>query len=179
MKSDQLASRQVGQKGGIRSMRGQPQLRLPRKAINVWRLQHAIDTLLLDLVPIGYYFAQRYIFLSFYDWLTWWLAGAVVVYGIVRIGIWPLVQWRRFRYEIFDDEIDIQQGVLVVRRTLVPMVRVQHVDTEQGPILRRYKMATVSITTAATTHRIPTLFLNDADSLRDQISKLAAVHDDE
>lgn len=59
------------------------------------------------------------------------------------------------------------------------MVRVQHVDTDQGPILRRYKMAAVSITTAATTHKIPTLFIEDADSLRDQIAALASVQEDE
>ncbi|GAF14416.1 YdbS protein [Bacillus sp. JCM 19046] len=160
-------------------MRKQPEKRLPKKAIQVWRIQNTFDTLLFALIPIGYYFGQAYIFESFYEWITFALVGIVALYGIVRVGIWPTIQWHRFRYEVFDDEIDIQQGVIIVRRTLVPMVRVQHVDTDQGPILRRYKMAAVSITTAATTHKIPTLFIEDADSLRDQIAALASVQEDE
>ncbi|WP_099300809.1 PH domain-containing protein [Bacillus sp. Marseille-P3800] len=160
-------------------MRKQPELRLPKKAIQVWRIQNSIDTLFFALVPVVYYFVQLYIFESFYTWLTWAFAGFVILYGTIRILIWPKIQWYRFRYEVFDDEIDIQQGVIIVRRTLVPMVRVQHVDTEQGPILRRYKMSAVSITTAATTHQIPTLFIDDADALRDQIAALASVHEDE
>ncbi|MFS0786742.1 PH domain-containing protein [Shouchella sp. 1P09AA] len=160
-------------------MRKQPELRLPKKAVQVWRIQNSIDTLFFALVPVVYYFVQLYIFESFYAWLTWAFAGFVVLYGTVRILIWPKIQWYRFRYEVFEDEIDIQQGVIIVRRTLVPMVRVQHVDTEQGPILQRYKMSAVSITTAATTHQIPTLFIDDADALRDQIASLASVHEDE
>ncbi|GAF23918.1 MULTISPECIES: PH domain-containing protein [Shouchella] len=160
-------------------MRKQPELRLPKKAIQVWRIQNLFDTLFFALVPVIYFFVQAYIFERFFTWITWVLAGLVVLYGVTRVLIWPTIQWYRFRYEVFDDEIDIQQGVLIVRRTLVPMVRVQHVDTEQGPILRRYKMAAVSITTAATTHQIPTLNTEDADALRDQIASLASVHEDE
>ena len=32
------------------------------------------------------------------------------------------------------------------------MVRVQHVDTEQGPILRKYDLSSITISTAATSH---------------------------
>ena len=160
-------------------MRKEPEQRLPKKAINVWRLQNTIDTVLFALLPTVYYFVQLYIFQSFYQWITWVLIGFVILYGLTKIVIWPVIQWHRFRYEVHEDEVDIKQGVIIVRRTLVPMVRVQHVDTEQGPILRKYKMAAVSITSAATTHMIPTLFIEDADSLRDQISKLASVHEDE
>lgn len=99
-------------------MRKQPEKRLPKKAIQVWRIQNTFDTLLFALIPIGYYFGQAYIFESFYEWITFVLVGIVALYGIVRVGIWPTIQWHRFRYEVFDDEIDIQQGVIIVRRTL-------------------------------------------------------------
>jgi uncharacterized protein len=66
-----------------------------------------------------------------------------------------------------------------VKRTLVPMVRVQHVDTVQGPLLRKYGLATITISTAATTHEIPALDMFEADNLRSSISALARVAEDD
>ncbi|WP_059105164.1 PH domain-containing protein [Shouchella shacheensis] len=160
-------------------MRKEPSQRLPKKAIQVWRIQNSFDTLFFALFPVAYGLLGYFFFENLPSWILWGLIGVVLLYGLARIVIWPQIQWYRFRYEVLDEEIDIRQGVVIVRRTLIPMVRVQHVDTEQGPILRRYKMAAVSITSAATTHSIPTLFLEDADALRDQIAELASVNEDE
>lgn len=84
-----------------------------------------------------------------------------------------------WRYEVHENEIDIQSGIFVVTRVIVPMVRVQHVDTSQGPLLRKYNLATVKIFTAATVHSIPALEMEEADQLRDSISRLARVTDDD
>jgi Bacterial membrane flanked domain. len=55
------------------------------------------------------------------------------------------------------------------------MVRVQHVDLEQGPILKKYRLATVRVHTAATPHAIPALEGEEADRLRSTIAQLAKV----
>lgn len=59
------------------------------------------------------------------------------------------------------------------------MARVQHVDMKQGPILRKYRLATITITTAATKHEIPALDIEEADELRLSISRLARVAKDD
>ena len=59
------------------------------------------------------------------------------------------------------------------------MVRVQHVDTEQGPILKKYNLANISISSAATVHTIPMLLTEDADELRGKISELARVAEED
>jgi membrane protein YdbS with pleckstrin-like domain len=59
------------------------------------------------------------------------------------------------------------------------MVRVQHVDTQQGPILRKYDLASITISTAATNHTIPALITSEADELRSRISTLARVAEDD
>ncbi|WZY01465.1 PH domain-containing protein [Bacillus sp. FSL W7-1360] len=160
-------------------MRAEPSLRLPKKVIRVWRLQNLLNTLFWLLIPVVYELVRRFIFTNFYEWITWVLLALVVLDLIINVIIWPPIRWRRFRYEVYDDEIDIREGVLVVTRTLVPMVRVQHVDTVQGPILRKHDMSVVSITSAAETHEIPGLDVADADQVRDQIAKLAAVTEDD
>lgn len=59
------------------------------------------------------------------------------------------------------------------------MIRVQHVDTIQGPLLKKYRLSTISISTAATTHEIPALDENEADELRISIAKLARVAEED
>ena len=90
-----------------------------------------------------------------------------------------MMRWKRWRYEIREQEIELQHGVFVIKRTLVPMVRVQHVDTKQGPILRKYHLSSVTVSTAATVHEIPALEMEEAEEIRISISKLAKVADDD
>lgn len=92
---------------------------------------------------------------------------------ILFVIVIPYYRWKRWRYEVNEHEIDLQHGLFIVRRTLVPVNRVQHVDTRQGPILRNYKLSNVAISTAATTHQIPALTDEHADAVRDRISRLA------
>lgn len=89
------------------------------------------------------------------------------------------MKWKRWRYEVREKEIEIQSGLFIIKRTLVPMIRVQHVETNQGPLLRKYQLASVEISTAATTHEIPALELPEADELRFYISKMASVEEDD
>ena len=74
----------------------------------------------------------------------------------------PELRWRRWRWEVREHEIDLQRGILVVRRTLIPMARVQHVETERGVIGQALGLSTVEIHTAAGSHEIPLLRDGDA-----------------
>ena len=71
--------------------------------------------------------------------------------------IFPKIIWERWRYEISEHEIDLCYGLWIRKRTIIPMVRVQHVDTKQGPLMNRFGLASVTISTAAGSHEIPAL----------------------
>ena len=86
-------------------------------------------------------------------------------YAYLFIFLFPKISWLRWRYEVRESEIELQHGLFIVKRTLIPMVRVQHVDTSQGPILRKYNLAGITISTAATNHTIPALVMEEADEL--------------
>jgi len=85
----------------------------------------------------------------------------------------PELRWRRWRWEVREHEIDLQRGILVVRRTLIPMARVQHVETERGLIGQALGLSTVEIHTAAGSHEIPLLRDYDAGVIRARIAELA------
>jgi membrane protein YdbS with pleckstrin-like domain len=92
--------------------------------------------------------------------------------------VMPDLRWRRWRYEIREGEVDLQQGIVWVSRTLVPLARIQHVDTRQGPLQRRFGLATVVFYTAAGANRIPELSAPVAARVRDRIAELTREHDE-
>jgi hypothetical protein len=99
---------------------------------------------------------------------------------VAAIGVFaiPELRWRRWRYEVRDEEIDLRHGTLRITRTLVPMLRVQHVDTTQGPIDQALGLATVVVHTAAGATTIPALEEAHAGRLRDRIAALARTSDE-
>ena len=105
-----------------------------------------------------------------------WQTVGMIVLAVALLAGTPLVpelRWRRWRWEVREHEIDLQRGILVVRRTLIPMARVQHVETERGEIGQALGLATVEIHTAAGSHEIPLLTDLDAGMLRARIAELA------
>lgn len=158
-------------------MREQPSEKIHENALKVWRITGSIVTAITLLAAIGLFV------ISYFTAFPWWIPVLflllMIFMGWLDI-IWiPNIRWLRWRYEVTEDEIDLQHGIWWIQRTLIPMVRVQHVDTEQGPLLRKYNLATVKISTAAGTEEIPALLTQDAEALRDQIAALAKVNENE
>jgi membrane protein YdbS with pleckstrin-like domain len=101
------------------------------------------------------------------------LAGLLVCVPLV-----PSIRWRRWRWEVRPEAIDLRRGTFTIRRTLVPMLRVQHVDTTRGVAEQALDLATVVVHTAAGSHRIPLLKVADAAEVRDRIADLARTADE-
>ena len=158
-------------------MEAEPAERLDPRAITLWRL-----TGLLNVLPLllGAGFACWA--LVKYGSVSLFVAAlpllAVILLGVVVVGVGPALRWRRWRYEIRPDEIDLQRGILWVGRTLVPLARIQHVDTRQGPLQRRFGLSTVVFYTAAGPNRIPDLSTPVAAEVRDRIAVLTGEQDE-
>lgn len=143
----------------------------------MWKIYGVIETLIVAAVAAG-----AITLTVMFEWPQWIIAAAVAVlilFTYLFVFFIPTIKWKRWRYEVREQEIELQRGIFIVKRTLVPMVRVQHVDTVQGPILKKYELATITISTAATVHEIPALDVEEADELRNSISQLARVAEDD
>lgn len=158
-------------------MRQQPAHFIAKDAMKAWRITASIYIIIYFLLWISVTVLTYLYKFSFMYSIVVLILGLVQLY--VFVYLLPKLRYRRWRYEIFEQEIYIQRGIFIMKRTIIPMIRVQHVDTEQGPILKRYALATVSISTAATTHLIPALREEDASRLRDRISTLARVEEED
>jgi len=101
-----------------------------------------------------------------------------IVLALLGLVVEPQRRWRNWRYELRDEEIDLRRGVLVVTRTLIPTIRVQHVDTQRTWLSDQLGLRSVVIHTAGGSHRIPALEPEKAAEIRDRIAQLAQRPDD-
>ncbi len=142
----------------------EPARRLSRRARTAWRLGQAGLWGLVWAVTAAIGAAAgapAYVFA---------IPGVLLLAAVLAI---PPLRWSRWRWDVRTDGIDIRQGTFTIRRTLVPWVRVQHVDTRQGVLEQQLKLATVVVHTAAGGHQIPLLDEPEAGELRDRIAELA------
>ncbi len=107
--------------------------------------------------------------------LPWVLPLVGLVAGTALL---PALLWARWRWDVRDEGIDIRNGALTVRRTLVPWVRVQHVDTRRGLLEQAFGLSTVVVHTAAGGYTIPLLPQAEAEGLRERIAGLARAEDE-
>jgi membrane protein YdbS with pleckstrin-like domain len=152
-----------------RSLSAEPTRRLPPAARSYWRaelaLHFAAATLVAALVSEGLLSSLL-------------PAVGVALVGVVAAAVVPGARWRRWRYEVRDEEIDLLHGTFVRRRTVVPIRRVQHVESETGPLQDRFGLATVTFHTAAGAVAIPALGAHEAGDVRTRVAGLARRLDD-
>lgn len=143
---------------------------LDPRVVNLWRLQGLtrLGTFWLPVLLVG----------------GGWLGFQVgVVYGAATAGtlavlvgaltlLWPSLSWRNFRYGVRDHDLLVESGVLFRHTVSIPLDRIQHVDTRQGPLERAFGLSRLVIYTAAGVSAdgsIPGLEEAQADALRDAL----------
>jgi len=153
-----------------------PTNRLDPRAKTVWRIYAGIGIVFGLVACTGLVVGMILVDGPTVAWLLPLIA--VVVTGLLWITALVEIMYRRWRWEITDVEVRLQSGLIIVRRTVIPMARIQHVDSSQGPLLRQFALSEVHVSTAAGQHKIPMLSDADAANVRDRIAALAQVTDD-
>ncbi len=154
-------------------MRNEPVNKLGENALHYFQWSGFIVSLFFWVIPIAYILGIR--FWSWPTWIAWLLIVVCLLITVLKTAVFPKIVWERWAYAISEQDIDLAYGLWIRKRTIIPMVRVQHVDTKQGPLMHKFALASVTISTAAGSHEIPALKEEIADELRDHISLLARV----
>jgi membrane protein YdbS with pleckstrin-like domain len=138
------------------------------RAVLWWTLQSAVLwVVLLAGGGIALFFAKSPL----------WLVVIVAVVGvaaIVDLLVQPRLQYRAHRWEVTDQAVYVQSGVLVREWRIAPLSRVQTVDSERGPLQQSLKLATVTVTTASASGplKIRGLGQDDAAALVDRLTAI-------
>lgn len=105
------------------------------------------------------------------------LAAGAIIGPITAIALFLFASlpgriYRRWGYEIGDEQLRVLRGFMWRTDTIVPFNRIQHIDVAQGPLQRIFGLSTLIVHTAGTHNSIvtlPGLSTADAEAMRDTI----------
>ncbi len=100
------------------------------------------------------------------------VSGAVLLLGLP----YTYLRFRAWGFELRDDHLYLEHGVLKKVRSMVPHVRIQHVDTQRGPVARILGISNVVVYTAGSRGRdviIPGLLREDAGDMQEKLRDVA------
>lgn len=102
-------------------------------------------------------------------------AGSALVVAFLGI-VYAIRLYQLWQFELQEDALYLERGVITFVETAVPFVRVQHVDTQFGPIERALGLSSVVVYTAGSRNadvRVPGLTPDRARRLQDTLRELA------
>jgi len=167
------AVREIGAASDIESVLDVEDHLGPRRTLDptirqVWVLQSIVPALVVGgLVAVA---------LAFLPVGSPWVGSVVaVILFVVSAGL-AVLRYRSWSYEVREDSLYLERGVVTNVTTVVPYVRIQHVDARRGPIERAFGLATTVVYTAGSRGAdvsIPGLSPERAEDLQNRLKQLA------
>ncbi|WP_219924231.1 PH domain-containing protein [Nocardioides campestrisoli] len=146
-----------------------PAHRVCPRAVGYWRTK----ALLGALAEIA---AAGVLFLVLPEW-PWWatvLVAVLVVANGVYTFVVPGLRYRVHRWEVTPQAVYTRSGWLSLETRIAPLNRVQTVESHQGALMRRYRLASLTVTTASAAGPI-TIEGLDAEEARTLVAQLTAI----
>ncbi|WP_107771288.1 PH domain-containing protein [Nocardioides sediminis] len=151
----------------------EPAHQVSPRAVGYWRIAATIPSAVVAVLVVGGYVVW---------WLTegrpsWWalvLAGLVLVVLVVYPVVMPPVRYRVHRWEVTDTAIHTRAGWITISSRIAPLSRVQTVDSRQGALMRLFRLASLTVTTASAAGPI-TIDCLDAEQARELVATLTAI----
>lgn len=152
-----------------------PRHSLSPHAIKYWRMEEFILNLIgFIILGVLFYLDSRF---EWYAWIGWVLIGLAIFFliGAVWSIISPPLTFKSWRYDVDEEFLYLQFGVWSRTEQLIPMTKIQAVSLTQGPLMRKYQLASLSVETMGSSHAIPALPKETATELRERIAQFAKI----
>ena len=95
---------------------------------------------------------------AFNDTILYGLPSVLVpLLALISVAVAPERIYRRLGYRVTDRLLQVVRGWLFHSDTIVPFVRVQHIDVTRGPVEKLFGIATLVVHTAGTHNSIVTV----------------------
>ena len=138
------------------------ELEKPDKKIYYWWISEMVILSFVIAIPILYF--------SF-------LSSVGVFLVLTGLGfLYSRFRYKAWGFEVRDEYLYIQYGVLRKVRVMAPFVRIQHVDTQRGPVARMLGLSSLVVYTAGSRGadvRIPGLLRNKAEEMQEKLRDIA------
>lgn len=144
---------------------------LERKVLYVWFLQVTVAVGVVSAVIAGAVMA---------DFVSVNVLAAIPVLEALG-GVYMFLRFRDWSFELREDHLFLDHGVFTRKRSMVPYVRVQHIDTQRGPVYRFFGLSKVVVYSAGSKGAdvtVPGLSRSDASDVQEKLRDLAIESED-
>lgn len=140
--------------------------KLDKNAEKAWFVNGAIETILTALVLAIIEVLVLFVFkINIPNWGIQLYNIIFVLITIILVLNWIVgtkIEYKQWKYKITEDKVEFSQGIFFVKTTVIPIIRVQHIEIEEGPLNKRFKLVNIKIFTAGGVHIIPNLGKSEA-----------------
>lgn len=154
--------------------------KINKNAIKLWIIGRTIVSVIfitLYIVGVNFFLMPKIENMKILKCILSILTAIIILISVLDSFIWPFLEYKQWKYGIFEDKVELIEGIIIRKRTIIPISRIQNLKIEQGPIERMCKIASVNIITAGGTHKIPAIDLDDAEKVADNLKKIIELGD--
>lgn len=151
--------------------------KLNKNAIKSWIIGRLIGALIVSSMLITGKILLSKILDSYYKINVFYTIGIIILISILLINsfIYPIIEYKQWRYIITHDKIEFTEGIYFVRKVIIPIIRIQHIQLNQGPINKFLNLYNISIFTAGGQHKIPNIDSIKAEEISEYLKELIKV----
>ncbi|MDR3074738.1 MAG: PH domain-containing protein [Candidatus Methanoplasma sp.] len=120
--------------------------------------------LILPMIFLEDVFGDWY---GIYEIVTLSILAVTLAYVIAA----PQIFYRHYKYALTGDSIDVLRGIIIIRRTMVPIERIHQVEVTRGPVNNMLGLADVDVTTAGGVARIQFLDVPVANNIAEELNR--------
>ncbi|MGW3308170.1 PH domain-containing protein [Streptomyces sp. NPDC001073] len=159
--------------------------RQPERSVRFHRVQAAMAILAITvLVGALAFMLTSTVYLAvtksedWHDMFGWWDARMALI-AVLPAGLY-VWRWNRIRaawrfrgYHLGDEELYVRTGLMFRKFVVLAYARIQEVNVSSGPLQRRFRLATLTISSAAGKDTIEDIDPQTAQDLRNQLTEFA------
>ncbi len=151
--------------------------KLDFRSVKLERIAWRILVGMVSIVLLGVWLLTGLVFRGTFDRFQW--IGLACVSGVIAglIGLAKIIPERTYAatsWKLKPQGLEIRRGIWWRHRIFIPASRIQHTDVQQGPIERRFELATLVVNTGGTHEpsiSLSGITLEKAEHLRDRLSQ--------
>lgn len=155
--------------------------RINKRAVKSWIISRLIVcTIIMSVYGVGIYmFLLPIIKNERLIYLIHGVSGLLLCFLLSYIFIFPLIEYKEWRYAITEDRINLNYGIFLRTHMVIPISRIQYLDMRQGPVYRLFGLMTVIVNTAGGVHEIPALTNEEAKKISSRLTEIIQTGDDD
>lgn len=140
--------------------------------VRYWRIKAFIHCLIFLVILISLYFLNQFLdLINVPEWTLLFVLLILVAQWLFYIAFRPSLKAKHWRYDLNENQLIIFKGLWVRQQISIPLMRVQNIESDIGPIAKAFDIAELRVTTASQTNYLPELKREEAFEIQRNIQE--------